>query len=316
MKSLSVNNPVNSIRIIAPDSRSIDLQFKESGSVIKRRHFDAFLFDLVKELPNIHVFKDTQINKVEVRQRSVKVQADDGRELQSQIVVGCDGSQSRVRRLLHGSGIDREFHAGGVRAYFKQVKDVEQNRIEFIFIKDLLPFYLWIFPLHDRLVNVGLGMLSEQLSEKRISLRNALPDLIEREPHLKERFSNAVRLSEIEGCGLPLAGREKPISGHRLMLCGDAASLIDPLSGEGIGQAMISGRYAAWHAIKCFEKRDFSAQMMRGYDRMVYEKLKREQKKHLLIRKLIGKRLWLINAAVRSGLSSQTLLGILRKTVW
>ena len=57
------------------------------------------------------------------------------------------------------------------------------------------------------------------------------------------------------------------------MFCGDAGHLIEPLTGEGIGQAMVSGRYAGWQAMKCFEQDDFSAKFMKSYDTTVYKKL-------------------------------------------
>lgn len=54
--------------------------------------------------------------------------------------------------------------------------------------------------------------------------------------------------------------RQIPISGNRFMLCGDAASLINPAMGGGIGQAMQSGSYAGCQALKCFEKIEYSCQ--------------------------------------------------------
>jgi flavin-dependent dehydrogenase len=57
------------------------------------------------------------------------------------------------------------------------------------------------------------------------------------------------------------------------MLCGDAAQLIDPFTGEGIGNAMLSGMHAAQQAAACIANNNFSASFMYQYDIRLYERL-------------------------------------------
>jgi flavin-dependent dehydrogenase len=85
------------------------------------------------------------------------------------------------------------------------------------------------------------------------------------------------------------------------MLCGDAASLVNPATGGGIGQAMQSGRYAGWQALKCFEKNDFSAGFISSYDKTVHDKIGRENKHYRLIRDHIFNYPWRLNAAINLG---------------
>ena len=123
LESLSGKNPVNTLRIVAPNAKSIDLGFKEKGSVIKRELFDTFLMDLVSGLPNVSVFEDTAISAIDVSAESVRCRTTKNLTLQSRIIIGCDGAQGIVNRWHQGnSKIDRKFYAGGVRAYFKGVK--------------------------------------------------------------------------------------------------------------------------------------------------------------------------------------------------
>jgi len=68
-----------------------------------------------------------------------------------------------------------------------------------------------------------------------MDLRTSFQNVLDEIPSIRDRFKNAERIGKIEGFGLPLGSRKVPMSGDRFMLCGDAASLIDPLSGEGIG---------------------------------------------------------------------------------
>ena len=79
------------------------------------------------------------------------------------------------------------------------------------------------------------------------------------------------------------------------MLVGDAAALIDPLTGEGIGNATISGIFAAEQVKKCLDTNDFSAAMMEHYDQAVYDKLWKElQISHRL--QQVFQRRWLLSA--------------------
>jgi len=64
-------------------------------------------------------------------------------------------------------------------------------------------------------------------------------------------------VDNIKGFPLPFCTHKRTISGNRFMLCGDAASLIDPLSGHGIDNAMWSGIFAARQAMMCFKSFDF-----------------------------------------------------------
>jgi flavin-dependent dehydrogenase len=109
--------------------------------------------------------------------------------------------------------------------------------------------------------------------EKRINLKKILKALIENNPHLSNRFKNAKPLEVAKGYGLPLGSRKRRISGHRYLLLGDAASLIDPFTGEGIGNAIRSGRVAADHIIQAFKVNDFSRSFNTAYDNEIYRKI-------------------------------------------
>jgi flavin-dependent dehydrogenase len=66
------------------------------------------------------------------------------------------------------------------------------------------------------------------------------------------------------------------LSGDRFLLLGDAANLIDPFTGEGIGNAIRSGRVAAEHLLKAFERNRFDAEFNKTYDREIYRKMWKE----------------------------------------
>ena len=68
--------------------------------------------------------------------------------------------------------------------------------------------------------------------------------------------------------------------GDNFILTGDAASLIDPASGSGIGNAILSGKLAAEQVIKCFETGNFSAGFIKAYDKKLYNIIGAELKRN------------------------------------
>lgn len=78
------------------------------------------------------------------------------------------------------------------------------------------------------------------------------------------------------------------MSGNRYMLCGDAANLIDPATGEGIGNAMLSGRLAAEQAVECLKNNVFDANYIKQYDEAVYNVLWKELRNKKLVQQCIG----------------------------
>jgi len=96
-------------------------------------------------------------------------------------------------------------------------------------------------------------MRTDILKKKNINLRAALDDIIN-SPQFRDRFANAEQTDPTVGYGLPLGSKERTLSGDNYLLIGDAGHLIDPLTGEGIGNGIYSGYIAAELAQKCLEK--------------------------------------------------------------
>jgi geranylgeranyl reductase family protein len=287
---------VNTIRIVSPNTKTLDISYGVDGFISTRVHFDNFLLDLVKQLTNVKLFLHTAILDVVTNEKKAYVILADNIKLEASLIIGCDGEQGITRKKLTKTQLDPEHHAAAVRAYFKNVKDIPESTFELHFIDKVIPGYFWIFPLPNNEANVGLGIVSKSVAAKKLNLRQEMQRIIETNPSIKERFADAEMISKIEGYGLPLGSRKTTISGNRFMLCGDAASLIDPLTGEGIGQAIISGRYAGWQAKKCFEQNNFSASFMKQYNKIVYDKLWKEHKRNYFIRELIINKPKLFNA--------------------
>jgi len=288
----------------APNGKSVDLHFVNPGYVSKREDFDDFLLNLVKEKGHVSLIEDFAVKNISREDDSHFLVNERGEKLQTKLIIGCDGAHSVVAKQLAGFKVDLKHYSGAVRAYYKNISGIKDpHSIEIHLLNEFLPGYFWIFPLSETTANVGFGMLSEDIRKRKIDLKDAFKKITTNNSKLAYRFKNAEAISPLEGFGLPLGGLRRSISGDGYMLSGDAASLIDPLNGEGIGNAMWSGYFAALKAEQCFIKKDFSAANMSSYDDAVYKKLGKELKSKLMMQKVFN-RPWLINALVSLGIKN------------
>ena len=281
---------VNKILFSSYNGQVLTGSLAESFFISPRYHLDNFLYEQAKALPNIHFFSGHKVQELQIADEGVSVTTDKNEVFHGKLVIGCDGATSVIRRQIkdHHKAWTEKYAA--VRAYFSGVTGVEKDRFEVYFLPKYPHGYFWIFPSSGDQVNIGIGLLSDEIIDKKISLRDLLLEVIEDTPLLKKRFSSATLVGDIKGWSIPLGYKQLNISGNRFMLVGDAAGIADPFTGEGIGPAMVSGRIAAWQAIKCFEKNDFSAAAMKEYDAAIDSKFGRLHRKRARISHLFSRR--------------------------
>jgi geranylgeranyl reductase family protein len=267
------------VRFVAPNHSFLDINYQNphhgnsAGYISKRLDFDHFLFQQIENQSNIKVFQSEKVLDSRRNAEGIELKTDK-RQLTARMIIGADGAHSIVNRKLGNIKVEKDHYCAGIRQYFEGVTGFHNNQhIELHFYKELLPGYFWIFPLPNGQANVGLGMLSSEVSKKKLDLKKELGKLIESKPDLKERFRNAKELEKPQGFGLPIGSKKRPISGDRFLLLGDAASLIDPFTGEGIGNALRSGRIASEYILKAIENQNFTASFLQQYDHMVYHKM-------------------------------------------
>jgi geranylgeranyl reductase family protein len=214
--------------------------------VCRRQVFDDILFQAARErVETRERFRVEDLLVEDGRVRGVAGRDAKGRrvEIAAGVVAGADGYGSIVARRLGLYAHDPDHWAVATRAYYRGVEGMS-DAIEIHFVEDILPGYFWIFPLEDGLVNAGLGMLHRELKQRGIGLRRAHVDATRAE-FFRDRFAGAELIGEIAGWNLPLGSKQRPVHGDGFLLLGDAAGLVNPFSGEGIGNAMWSGRIAA-----------------------------------------------------------------------
>ncbi|MBI4173455.1 MAG: geranylgeranyl reductase family protein [Candidatus Aenigmarchaeota archaeon] len=286
---------VYGLTLSSPNGTQVELDVEHRnnpppGYVHKRIVFDHYLYQCASGMVQSRTFEVTDVIQEAGHVVGVKGKNEAGKEeeIRAKMVLAADGAISVVARKFGLTKNPPEHYIAAVRAYYTGVEGMT-DRIEIHMVKSLIPGYFWIFPLPNKEANVGLGMIIKDMNDKRVNLKEALVREIKDNPLFAGRFQHAKMASEVKGWNLPIASYRRKCYGNGYLLLGDAASLIDPLSGEGVGNAMISGRVAAMVAAEALAKNDFSEKLLQRYDGLLWDEIGPEIQANYRLQKL-GKR--------------------------
>jgi geranylgeranyl reductase family protein len=306
------------VKFVAPNGKAIDIPFKQDmskeqlppGFISKRLDFDYELFKLLDK-NYAHVIEDAEVVSVEKEEKGVNITyvKDDVTTCihHAQLVIGAGGDRDPVAKSLSEIKKENNHYCAGIKAYYEGVEGMHhQNFIELHFLPEMLPGYFWIFPLPNGMANVGAGMLSSEVSKRKVNLKADMLKAIENNPNINARFKNAKLVGKVQGWGLPLGSKKRPISGERFLLVGDAGSLIDPFTGEGIGNALYSGMMAADFIADAVKQNRFDAAFLKQYDDAFYNRQWDELKLSHTMQRLC-KYPWLFNFVVNKAHKNKAL---------
>ena len=278
-------HPTWGMTVVAPNGKTIDIpytakkadQINPKGFTVPRLIMDNFLFEKMAS-PHCTIFQGiTGLSIVKGGANVIVNFSVEGQQyaVTTPVIVGADGDKSMVRRHFMPQETTAKTEAIGLRAYYDGITGMHpDNFIELHYFPEIPDGYLWVFPLPGGRANVGVGMLSATVRAKKIKLRELMLHTIKNNPRLAGRFSNATLLDKVDGWGIPIYTKSQPFSGDNFLLVGDAALMIDPFSGEGVGNALYAGMLAADAIAKATDEENFSAAFFRD----TYEK---EFDKHL-----------------------------------
>ncbi len=271
------------------------------GFVCAREVFDQVLFDAcVESGADVRVERTvTGLIREGTRVLGVNYTTKDGEshEARAPVVVGADGAYSVVARELGMDQLDEKHYVAAVRGYFDGVTGFNDGDfIELHFVDEINPGYFWIFPMANGRANVGVGMLSSEIKKRGVKLKPMFEQMLAH-PRFRERFSNATQVGKTKGWGLPVGSKLRTMAGDGWLLIGDAASMIDPFTGEGIGNAMVSGVKAAEWVERAATANDYSLAYLKGYELEIRDLLTGELRLSHLLQKL-GRWKWLLNTVI------------------
>lgn len=311
--------PSHGIVFSAPNGKSIDVPFPKNelagsqpiGFISKRLIFDNFLFEFAKS-PWATIHQQATIIDIDKMENGYRITYkhtnSETKIIHCALLIGADGDKGITRKKLLKDNQVSKSSAIGLRAYYKGVTGLHtENFLELHFLKEVLPGYLWIFPLPNGDANIGIGINAAVARKKKINLRNVMLNAISENPQIKDRFKNAVLIDKIYGWGLPTGESKTAVSGDNFLLTGDAASLVDPFTGEGIGNALYSGMLAAEVAAAAIAQNKFDAAFLhQQYDTVLFRRIGDELKLSLIMQKLVSFP-WLMNLVINKANKSPQL---------
>ncbi len=271
--------PIHAIRFVTPKLQSIEIPFKSryKGAgflVVERSVLDAALLKSAQQ-SGAQFLKAEVVNLVRQQHqvKGVLVKTDQGLQtLTAPLVIGADGASSVIARSLNVPKVPDRYRFLAVRGYIKGFK-VQVNRVEFIWTKALKPGYFWIFPTGAQQANIGLGLPADRYRKHRFRLKQYFFELLYHS-ELKQRILPGMTLEQLKSWPIPLAGFKRfPRVFQGVMLVGDAGYWVDPLSGEGIHNALKTGMLAGQVALDALQKNDFSLTFLQRYETQAWQEL-------------------------------------------
>lgn len=284
-------NACYGFKIITDKGKEITFDYKQQSTkqppygTSKRIDFDNLLIEKF----------DTQYTRFFQQTKAVTIIRKDGRwqitaqqnhqtiKIICDLLIGADGDHSIVLKNVGERKIDRNHYSAGIRQYWQNVSNIHSsNLMEVYFPKKYPMSYFWIFPLKDGLSNVGYGMQSSVAAKGNYNINKIFSELISEDKNIKQRFTSAKPIETVKGWGIPFASLQRKCFGNGWLLVGDAASMISPTTGEGIGTGMTTGLVAAKFATKAVLLNKYDETVFKNYDREIYKRTKDDIKLYKL----------------------------------
>ncbi|MEM8544090.1 MAG: NAD(P)/FAD-dependent oxidoreductase [Cyanobacteria bacterium P01_H01_bin.119] len=274
---------------------------------MSRLHFDHLLVQhLNTECAQTHFgWEIAEIVRRGDRLQATLRQGERTQVLNPRLIVGADGTQSIVLKTLgqqSSGGIQpRQPETQAIHAYFTGVTGFERDpHVEGHFLRQIVPGFVYVVPLANGVVKVGLGSLSRRIERQQIDLEALFWDLIKNHPRFAPRFRSAQQVGTVERWSTRLAiPNSGPLSGDNYLLLGDAAGVSNPFTGFGTGNAMISGQIAAAYIERAIAQQRFDSASLSAYDAELHHQFQSEFTVGLWLHRLT-RYPWFINRLANS----------------
>lgn len=238
--------------------------------IIPRIELDHWIY-MAARTAGATYMENTRVTGFNIQPGSVVTELRQGKHqfsIRSKLIVGADGSRSTIARQLNGRQPDTEFQLIGLRSYYENVNG-PADRVDIYFTEESFPGIFWMFPKGPAGANIGMAMVSQTLPVKTQDVKQLLISHVSKNKDIRERIGDGKISGKIQGWPITFYNSKTRITGDRQLLVGDAAGLINPLSGDGIQYALLSARWASETIAHCLSANDFSAQALHRYRRRV-----------------------------------------------
>lgn len=281
--------PVARADIRAPGGRTVTLPLPAGqglfAAVTPRIELDAALVTLA-EAAGVPVHQGSAVKAVTPSGDAVLVDCEGLGVVRARHVIAADGMWSPVRKALGlgGDGYLGEWHA--FRQYVSGVEGAAADRLIVWFDEDFLPGYAWSFPLPDGRANVGFGVLRAH-GRAGHEMRQTWATFFAR-PHIAAALGpHAVPEGRHQAWPIPARIDTATLSSGRTLFVGDAAGATDVMTGEGIGQALLTGRLAAEAIVA---RNGDATATATAYEQAVRRELVADHKMSVLLGRVLARR--------------------------
>jgi len=277
-----VARKIRRVIVVAPDDTEVKVAERDAGWILDRTRFDAFLAAQAgaagAEL--LVATEATGMSRGADDRWDVRVRGPSGEDTyRATIVIGADGVEALVGRW---AGLDTRVPARDMEScaqYVLQGIDFDPDAIYLQFGRTIAPGgYAWLFPKGVGVANVGLGLVALKADG-----RNARQYL---DAWIARRYPRAAKTGYTVG-GVIVHTTIKATYSDGVMLAGDAAHMINPLSGGGIVNAMKAGRLAGRTAAGAICAGDTSARRLAAYHQAWMDLLGEDHVKYYRIKRAL-----------------------------
>lgn len=275
-----IANRVDAEEFVSPNGMAVVVQGDDKGVVLERKIFDAHIATIAAAA-GADIATRADVTGMERLENGWKLNAThQGRPIrfEARVVIAADGIESRVARW---AGVDTALSLDDLEsaAQYDMVNiEIENSHHLYCYWGNgIAPGgYCWVFPKGEHRANIGIGVLASRAAGK--TAKELLDEFI------GARFPRGKAVGFVTG-GIPLARPLKELATDNMLIAGDAARIVDPLSGEGIKAALLSGYLAGETAGEAVLKNRCGRDFLKTYSERLYGRIG----KTLGVRYRIGK---------------------------
>lgn len=258
------------VRVAYREGESFNIDYNERvGGNVHRTKLGKYLAQKAISA-GAEVRSKERVKKLKVQQDYVELSISE--TVKTKMVVGADGANSFIKNLLNPTE-DRSSLGFCVQYLMSMKPELIDERFgrrnEFYYGGDVSPFgYAWIFPKRD-CIAVGVGALLSKVEE---NLKNYLENFVNKHPVASKKLEGA-KVIRFDAALVPLSGLTSKIYSDRIVLLGDAAGTVSPITGEGMYYSMKSGEIAAEVINNAFQKNNYGEKVLSDYQKKLKKQI-------------------------------------------
>lgn len=281
-----LSQPIHSVpevALVAPNGQSMDFSLTNDCTtnnqimVIPRLTLDASILRNA-EAAGAQFCGGTQVTNVVHKNEGLCVNVEEkgqSYQVEARAVIIATGANTKLLTTM-GLLAKQPTTALATRAYFDNIQDLP-NILQLHLFSKPQPGYGWIFPMSATKANVGAGVFPMPSWTRVATVKGSRAsfDAFLKTPIVRQLLEGAEIVGPIKGYPIRTDFGQHPTYADGILLVGEAAGLVNPLTGDGIDYALESGKIAANQLTAAFEKGDFSSQFLQEYDRTLRQKYHR-----------------------------------------